>query len=636
MANSKDRMNAQQRAAVIAGDGPVLVLAGPGSGKTRVLTSRIAYLVRLRQVAPQRIMAVTFTNKATDEMRSRLERMLGDDLDGMHIGTFHRIAARLLRREAELLGFRPGWKILATNRQYWVIRRILEGTVRGEAPISPGKARKAISLAKNRMILPEMFEETDEDSEAVGRVYRAYQAELLAENLMDVDDLLLQLGILLREFPAARHKFQSELDFLLIDEFQDTNLAQYKIVKALAPPQNNIYAVGDEDQSVYAFRGANYRNLQRLRSDFPQLAEFLLEENYRSTQTILDAARAVIKHNPHRTHKALFSKNGVGNRIQVYDAASELDEAEYAQEQIELLRDSLRLRYGDFAVMYRKHVQSLPFKSVFHLHDVPFRVVNAIDFDQRREVRDIMALMHLAQGSDSVENFRRLAEFRTFGISKAGMSAFLEWLASGEMGLVEALDQVETGASPVKRRQRKALAGCASALKTWRKNAAKGNLASVFEQIYRDAKYEQHLKRICKDDWELAERRNSVERLRSLASALSTQSEPFERFVKLVGLETGDTEDDADKVALTTLHSAKGLEFPVVFIAGLNQDILPHVHDKDGPNDVTEERRLFYVGITRAEQRLYLTYARKKGLSDKTLAPSEFLAELPDHLIELN
>lgn len=636
MAESQDRMNSQQRAAVIAGDGPVLVLAGPGSGKTRVLTSRIAYLARQRQVSPQRIMAVTFTNKATDEMRSRLERMLGDDLNGMQIGTFHRISARLLRREAELLGYRPGWRILATNRQYWVIRRIMDEAVRGEASISPSNARRAISLAKNRMILPEAYAETDEDSAAVGRMYRAYQAELLAENVMDLDDLLLQLAILLREFPAARSKFQREFDHLLIDEFQDTNLAQYEIVKALAPPQNNIYVVGDEDQSVYAFRGANYRNLQRLRGDFPELAEFLLEENYRSTQTILDAASAVISHNPHRTPKALFSKNGEGNRIQIYDAASELDEAEYAQEQIELLRGSMRLRYGDFAIMYRKHVQSLPFKSVFHLHDVPFRILNTIDFEQRREVRDIMALMQLAHDSDHEAYIKRLAEFRTFGISKAGMNQFLEWLGSGEMDLMEALDKAATGASPLKRRQRKAFAGFAAVLKSWRINAAKGILGSVLEQIIREVEVEQHLERICKEDWELAERSSSVKKLRSLASAASNMTEPFEQFVNLVASEKGESEVEADKVALTTLHSAKGLEFPVVFIAGLNQDILPHVHDQDGPNDITEERRLFYVGITRAEQRLYLTYARKKGLSDVMLAPSEFLAELPDHLIDLN
>ena len=629
-------MNPQQRAAVLAGDGPVLVLAGPGSGKTRVLTSRIAYLVSRRRVPAKRIMAVTFTNKATDEMRSRLEQMLGGTIDGMHIGTFHRVSSGLLRQEAELLGYRPGWKILSSNQQYWVIRRILERTERGEDSISPSKARKAISLAKNRMILPESYKETDEESEAIGEAYRAYQAELLGENLMDVDDLLLQLAILLREFPAARGKFQREFDYLLIDEFQDTNLAQYEIVKALAPPQNNIYAVGDEDQSVYAFRGANYRNLKRLRSDFPDLAEFLLEQNYRSTQTILDAARAVISHNPHRTPKALFSKNGVGNRIQVYEASTALDEAEYVQEQIEILKDSLRLRYGDFAIMYRKHIQCLPFKSVLHLHGIPFRVVNTIDFDQRREVRDIMALMHLAHDSDFEEYFKRLAEFRTFGISKSGMKRFLEWLASGELNLMEALDKVASGASPLNRRQTKAFARLSDVLKSWRSRAAKGNLVNLFDQIIQEAEYHKHLERSCKEDWELAEREESLERLRNLAGTVLTRSEPIQRFAHLVAMEKGDSEDDPNKVALTTLHSAKGLEFPVVFIIALNEDILPHVHDQDGPNDVAEERRLFYVGITRAERRLYLTYASKKGLSDVSLSPSEFLAELPDHLIDLH
>jgi len=627
-------MNPQQKAAVTAGDGPVLVLAGPGSGKTRVLTSRIAYLVRLRRVPHYRIMAVTFTNKATDEMRSRLERMLGGNLDGMQIGTFHLISARLLRREAELLGFRPDWRILASNRQYWVIRRIVERIAPKDASFSPTRARKAISLAKNRMILPDMFEATDEFSQTVRQAYKIYQAELLTENLMDVDDLLLQLAILLREFPSARKMFQQEFDHLLIDEFQDTNLVQYEIVKALAPPQNNIFVVGDEDQSIYAFRGANHRNLERLRADFPGLIEILLEQNYRSTQTILDAARAVISRNPHRTPKALFSKNGIGDRIEVYEASSNIDEADYVRERIERLRDSKRLQYGDFAIMYRKNTQSGPFKSVFHLHDVPFRVVNAIDFDQRREVKDILAMMHLANHSDFEAYFKRLAELRTFAISKSGMNRFIEWLARDELNLTDALNRVATGASPLNRRQANAFAGFAGLLKAWRSTAVRGNLVSLVDQILQDADYDEHLERKCKEGWELVERRNSVERLRDLASIASRSHEPFERFVDMVALVKEDYEDDTDKVALTTLHSAKGLEFPVVFIIGLNENVLPHVHETDGPNDLTEERRLFYVGVTRAQSKLILTYTSHKSLNKETHAPSEFLFELPDHLLD--
>ena len=318
----------------------------------------------------------------------------------MQIGTFHRVAARLLGQDAELLGFRPDWKILSTSHQYWVIRRILERISHDDRSVSPTNVRKAISLAKNRMILPDFYKETDEFSATVRRVYRAYQKELLDENLMDVDDLLLQLAILLREFPLARKTFQQDFECLLIDEFQDTNLVQYEIVKALAPPQNSIFVVGDEDQSIYGFRGANYRNLQRLRTDFPGLTQFLLEQNYRSTQTILDAARAVISYNPHRTPKALFSNEGAGNRIQVYEASSDLDEADYVREQIQFLRGKMRLRFRDIAVMYRNNAQSLPFKNAFHLHDVPFKVVNTIDFDQRREVKDMVAMMHLAHQSD--------------------------------------------------------------------------------------------------------------------------------------------------------------------------------------------------------------------------------------------
>ncbi len=629
-------MNRQQARAITAGDGPVLVLAGPGSGKTAVLTRRIAWLIREHRVPHHRIMAVTFTNKAADEMRSRLEQMLDGYLGAMQIGTFHRISARMLRRKAELLGFRPDWKILATTKQYWVIRRILEQIAHKDKSFSPTNVRKAISLAKNNMVLPDTYEVTDNFGETVRQVYQTYQTELLDENLMDVDDLLMQLAILLREFLSVRRMFQQEFECLLIDEFQDTNLVQYEIVKMLAPPQNNIFVVGDEDQSIYAFRGANYRNLERIRTDFPGLTQFLLEQNYRSTQTILDVARAVISHNPHRTPKALFTNNGIGNRIQVYEASSDLDEADYVQEQIHFLRDNMRLQYNDFAIMYRKNSQSLPLKNVLHRHEVPFRVVNTIDFDQRREVKDIMAMIHLAHHSDFEEYFKRLAEFKSFGISKSGMKSFLDWFAGDTINLAQALEKVSSGASPLNRRQARAFARLTDVLKSWRRTAARGNLVNLVDQIIQHADYHQHLERTCKEDWELAERRISVEKLRNLASAAARFPEPFERFVGMVSLVKADADNDPNKVALTTLHSAKGLEFPIVFIIGLNQDILPHVHEKDGPNDESEERRLFYVGITRAERNLYLTYTRQKGLSNEFQAPSQFLEELPDHLIDLH
>ena len=517
-------MNRQQARAITAPDGPVLVLAGPGSGKTAVLTRRIAWLIREHRVPHHRIMAVTFTNKAAGEMRSRLEYMLDGNLDGMQIGTFHRISARLLRREAQLLGYRPDWKILSTNMQYWVVRRILEPIAHKDTSISPTNVRKAISLAKNHMVLPDLFEATDDFSETVRQVYRIYQKQLLDENLMDVDDLLLQLAILLGEVPPVRKLFQQEFECLLIDEFQDTNLVQYEIVKMLAPPQNNLFVVGDEDQSIYAFRGANYRNLERLRTDFYGLTQFLLEQNYRSTQTILDAALAVISHNSHRTPKALFSKNGLGDRIQVYEASSDLDEADYVREQIQLLRDSRRTPYGAFAIMYRKNSQSLPLKSVLHLHDVPFRVVNAIDFDQRQEVKDIMAMMHLAHWSNYEDYFKRLANIRIFGISSSGMKKFLDWLASDGLNLIEALDKVELGASPLNRRQTRAFARFSDVLKSWRNSAAGGNIVNLVDLIIQSADYEQHLERICKEDWELAERKNSIERLRNLAGHATRSS----------------------------------------------------------------------------------------------------------------
>ena len=628
-------MNAQQAAAISAADGPSLVLAGPGSGKTAVLTRRIAWLIYENGVPPERIMAVTFTNKATDEMRMRLEWRLGAIHAGIHIGTFHRIAARLLRRGAERLGYRADWKILPDVQRYWMVRRILERVAPKDSAVNPGDVRKAISLAKNNLVLPDKYKAKDDFSRIARQAYQVYQDELLKANRMDVDDLLLQFAVLLRDFRDARALFQAEFDCLLIDEFQDTNLAQYEIVRLLAPPQNNIFVVGDEDQSIYAFRGADYSNPGRLRADFPGLKQFLLEQNYRSTQTILDAARALISHNKRRTPKALYSENGVGDRIQIYEAVSDLDEAEFALEQIQLLRERMRLRYGDFAILYRKNAQSLPLRNVFHLHDLPFNVVNTIDFQQRREVKDIIAMLRLAHGSDAPDFLKRLAEIKAFGISSAGMTKFLDWIESDALALDAALDEVKRCKAPLKKRQSDAFKGFAKLLTSWRRTASHGSPLKLCDQIIEQSDYQKHLEKICKEDWDLAERRQSITKLREFASAASRSPEPFPAFMSMVAAEKADAVTDKDKVALTTLHSAKGLEFPVVFIIGLNENVMPHVHERDGANDIDEERRLFYVGMTRAERRLFLSYTSHKGLSDAKHAHSEFLLELPDHLIEV-
>ena len=628
-------MNAQQAAAISAGAGPTLVLAGPGSGKTSVLTRRIAWLIREESIPPHCIMAVTFTNRAADEMRKRVEGLLGAGVEGMKIGTFHRIAMGLLRREALRLGYRSGWRVLDSNRQYWMLRRILEGHAGKDSPISPSTARKAISLAKNNMLMPETYEAGDERGEIVKRAYKIYQAGLLAENLMDVDDLLLQMALLLREFPAVRHMFQQVFEAVLVDEFQDTNLAQYEILKMLAPPRNDIFVVGDEDQSIYAFRGANYRNLLRLRRDFTGLRQILLEQNYRSAQTILDAARALISHNRHRTPKALFSDNGAGSRIQVYEASSDLDEADFAREQIELLVGRTRLRYGDIAIMYRKHTQAAPFKTVLHRHGLPFRVLSAIDFEQRREIKDIMAMLHLAHNSGFGAHFKRLAEIKAFGISKRGMENFLDWLEGENLALPQALDALQAGRSPLNRRQTRAFAGFAETLRSWRRLAARGNLADLLDQIWQRSNIPEHLERICKEDWELAEREQSLARLRDMVGDAARMPDPFESLAAMVASEKDDGHEGQDKIALSTLHSAKGLEFPVVFIIGLNENVLPHTRESDGANDIDEERRLFYVGMTRAESRLYLSYTSHRGLSGEVLAPSIFLAELPERLLDV-
>ncbi|MEP7291478.1 MAG: UvrD-helicase domain-containing protein, partial [Chloroflexota bacterium] len=420
-------LNPQQRAAVTAGNGPVLVLAGPGSGKTRVLTHRIAYLIQDEGVPPYHIVAVTFTNKAAAEMRERVQKLLGGALDGLQIGTFHSICARLLRIEADHTPYARDYVIYDTDDQVSVIKSVLAEMNVDPKKFKPGGVLAAISTAKNELIEPGEYVGRDYFGEIVARVYPQYQKRLVASNALDFDDLLMQTVLLLRNNPDVREKYQQRYEHVLVDEFQDTNQAQYQLVQILASPQENVLVVGDEDQGIYAFRGADYRNVQQFRRDYPTARVILLEQNYRSTQVVLDAARAIIDKNSHRTPKALFTDRSGGALVSIYEAYSEGEEGDYIVHTITRQIKRGGHNFRDFAVMYRTNAQSRAIEEAFIKYGVTYKLVGGVGFYKRREVRDLVAYLRVINNPNESVSFERVINVPGRGIGKKSLDTFIEW-----------------------------------------------------------------------------------------------------------------------------------------------------------------------------------------------------------------
>lgn len=636
--NLLEGMNPQQLEAVTAGEGPVLVLAGPGSGKTRVLTHRIAYLNLEYGVPGYNIMAVTFTNKAASEMRSRVENILGGRLDGLQIGTFHAICARLLRREADHTPYSADFAIYDTDDQKAVVKQALEEMDVDTKKYNPGRVLYAISAAKNELIPPEGFNAPDYFSEIVRRAYRRYQQILERNNAMDFDDLLMQTVILMRDDDAVREKWQRRLEHILVDEFQDTNTAQYQLVLMLAKPQRNVFVVGDEDQGIYAFRGADYRNVMQFRKDYPDAKVILLEQNYRSTQIVLDAARAVIDKNTHRTPKALFTERGGGTLVTIHEAYDEQEEGDYIAKRIAELARRNHYEWRDFAVMYRTNAQSRALEESFIRNNIPYRLVAGVGFYQRREVRDLLAYLRLVNNPDDTVSFNRIINVPARSIGKVSLENFQQWVAKRDMTYSEGLAALMRGeASPISGRAAKSLADFGTMLSKWKLMLEHNDLLMVFDEIVNDIGYHTYLHQISQSMDEYEDRQNNINELRS--RVLENRELPLQEFLVDTALvaDVDALKEDADAVALLTLHAAKGLEFPVVFIAGMEQGLLPHMRSMDDPDAMAEERRLFYVGLTRAKDCLFLTYAFRRSLYGNERSRTEvssFLYDIPAPLTE--
>ncbi len=636
MSDLLDGLNENQRDAVTAGMGPVLVLAGPGSGKTRVLTHRIAYLIDHMGVNRSEIMAVTFTNKAAGEMRARAEALLGVSLRGMYLGTFHSICARILRREGANTPYGNDYHIYDTDDQLAVVKQALAELNVDIKKHNPRRVLGAISTAKNELITPREFRAFDYFGEIVAQAYSRYQAILLDNNALDFDDLLMQTALLLRDDADVQKKYQNQIGFLLVDEFQDTNMAQYELVRLIGQPHNNVFAVGDEDQGIYAFRGADFRNVLRFRDDYPQSEVILLEQNYRSTQYVLDAARAVIDRNPNRTPKALFTERGDGMPLTLHEAYNETLEAQYVADQIARLMRREKHPHAAFAVMYRTNAQSRALEEVFIREGIPYRLVGGVGFYKRREVRDLLAYLRMVNNPDDKVSFARIINVPRRGIGQKSLQAFQAWAADD--GYTAALEQLRGDAStPLSGRVQRLFADFAAQVSAWRASATEGDLIGLLDRIISDVGYRLYLRDISDTDEQAIEREENVDELRGLLAAAQDEAISLSEFLTEQSLvsDVDSLADDVDAVTLLTLHSAKGLEFPVVFITGLEDGLLPHSRSFDDPDGMAEERRLLYVGVTRAEDRLYLTYAFRRTLYGNSQAstPSRFLGDLPEHLL---
>ena len=631
-------LNPQQQQAVMASTGPVLVLAGPGSGKTRVLTQRVAYLIGYMGVKPYQIMAVTFTNKAAREMENRVSNALGQTTRGLTLGTFHAICAKLLRREAEHLPFQSNYVIFDADDQLSIVKRVLKDLNVNDKLYRPTGVHAAISNAKNELILPEAFPAQTYRDEVVKRVYERYQQALLTSNALDFDDLLLWTAFLLEDNPAVREKYARRYEHLLVDEFQDTNMAQYTLIKHLASFHRNIFVVGDPDQSVYRWRGADYRNVLRFEKDFPDAQVILLEQNYRSTQKILDTAMAVIDRNPNRKHKQLFTERGAGQNIIVHETYDDREQAAYVVDTIAKQVAIQSRQPGQFAVMYRTNAQSRVLEEAFLAAGLPYKLVGAQRFYGRREIKDVIAYLRLVHNPRDQVSLDRVINTPTRGIGNKSQTdlriqAQKVNLTPGELLLDLAKGEDSPSYAAFPGRTAASLARFGTLLSNWLSLRIDLVPLDLIDKILDDVGYRASI-----DDGtdEGRDRWENVTELRSLAAEF--KEDGLEAFLENVALVSDqDTLDASANVpTLLTLHAAKGLEFPVVFIVGLNDGTLPHIRSFDDPEGMQEERRLFYVGITRAENQLYLLHALNRytyGYAEPADS-SRFLNDIPDDLLD--
>jgi DNA helicase-2/ATP-dependent DNA helicase PcrA len=636
-------LNPAQREAVESIKGPVLILAGPGSGKTRVITHRVAYLVRVCGVSPQHIMAVTFTNKAAREMKERLGQLLGQMAEALTLGTFHAICARILRHEGGAVGLDSHFVIYDDDDQLRLMKQTMEELNLDAKQYIPQAIRSAISAAKSRLVSPENYGQWVGSyfEEIVQRVYQRYEQLLRQGAAVDFDDLLMKTVQLFHDHPKILHRYQSKHVHILVDEFQDTNIAQYELMKQLAGKYRNLCVVGDPDQSIYSWRFADLRNILSFERDYPEAKVVFLEQNYRSTRTILEVASDVISTNVLRKPKKLWTENEEGAPITVVESYSAEEEAQSVVNEIEKLIGQHQIFLKDCAVMYRVNAQSRALEETFLRYGVPYKLVGGTRFYQRQEIKDIIAYIRVIHNPQDNISLARIINVPGRGIGQKTISMLQSWARDHDTSLFEALRQVSRNATGGEVRQSlsarivQALAGFDALVIKLTDRSREPSLSGLLDEILERTGYRAYI--LGKEDGE--ERWENVVELRSVASeydALAPE-EALTAFLEKVSLvsDIDELDEKADAVTLITLHQAKGLEFPAVFIVGLEEGMLPHRKSFDDPAQMEEERRLCYVGITRAKKHLYLLRSHRRNLFGGSTAnpPSRFLRDISPHLI---
>lgn len=636
-------LNPAQREAVEAIGGPVLILAGPGSGKTRVITHRVAYLVKVCGVSPHNIMAVTFTNKAAREMRDRLGQLLGSAAEALTLGTFHAICARILRREGEFTGLGSSFAIYDEDDQSSLIKQTLEELGLDPKQYAPRALRSAIGAAKSRLIGPEEYARwvSSYYEEIVHRVYQRYQQLLSQSRAVDFDDLLMKTVQLFQNHPQTLKKYQSKYVHILVDEFQDTNTVQYMLMKQLAEKYRNLCVVGDPDQSIYSWRFADLRNILSFEKDYPEAKVVFLEQNYRSTRTILEVASDMISANIQRKPKKLWTGNEDGDSVTVIESYDAEEEAQSVVNEIEKLVDQGQISLKDCAIMYRVNAQSRALEEGFLRYGVPYRLVGGTRFYQRREVKDIVAYLKVIHNPQDNVSLTRIINTPARGIGSRTLSELQSWAKAQDISLFQALKHISDSDSAgeanqsVSPRVVQALAGFEALMARLTARSRESSLSGLMDKILEQTRYREHIldKEGGEEKWE------NIMELRNVAGGYDEldPEEALTAFLEKVSLvsDIDELDEKADAVTLITLHQAKGLEFPVVFIVGLEEGILPHRKSFDDPEQMEEERRLCYVGITRAKKRLYLLRSYRRSLFGGSTAnpASRFLQDISPHLI---
>ncbi len=633
-----EELNDQQREAVISTEGPLLILAGAGSGKTKTLTHRIAYLISEKGIAEENIMAATFTNKAAKEMRLRIGDLLGRPSENRYfmpfMGTFHGICVRILRRDGESIGLSTKFVIFDSSDQLNAIKQAMKEKKIPEKEYSSRSIHSIISGAKNEMITAKEYQQfaTTPVQQIAAQIFKRYEEILKAAEALDFDDLIARVVDLFSENQQIREKWQNQFKYIMVDEYQDTNAAQYRLVKLLTSKSQNLAVVGDDWQSIYSWRGADFKNILNFERDYPKAKVIKLERNYRSTQAILDAAHSVINKNEQRSDKKLWTNNEGGKPVHIEQAIDEVAEAEFVVRLAKSHTDLGARKWNDFAVLYRTNAQSRSIEEVCIRYGIPYRVVGGVKFYDRKEIKDIIGYLRFIFQPEDLASFLRIVNTPARGIGQTSMQKFINWCNVNGYSLWAGLQNVSNCADITARAQ-KSLTEFTSIIVGLRTYNEDADVTGLIDALIRRVKYFEYL-----DDGSVQsmERIENVKELQSVAKSYNEQG--LAGFLEEVALisDVDSYDQDSDALTLMTIHASKGLEFPVIFVVGLEESIFPHSRALYDRNEMEEERRLCYVAMTRAKEELYLLHATRRLLYGGVLhnVPSRFLSEIDSQYSE--